>query len=113
MAEPLGLLPLQYCCFRSRAYPPAVPEVAAMPYVQPTYDMEQKLREFNEQGYVIFEQLFDPDVLDGIYPEYQRLYQRVFEREMSMKGTCECGPVGLPTPHPLSSPCASVRRRRC
>ena len=36
-----------------------------MPYVQPTYDMEQKLREFNEQGYVIFEQLFDPDVLDG------------------------------------------------
>lgn len=39
-------------------------------------------------GYVVFEQLFDHSVLDGIYPEYNRLYNKVFEREHSMKGTC-------------------------
>jgi hypothetical protein len=55
----------------------------SMPY----YDMEQKLREFNEQGYVVFEQLFDHEVLDGIYPEYMRLYKKVLAREQSMKGT--------------------------
>lgn len=38
---------------------------------------------------MVFEQLFDHEVLDGIYPEYMRLYKKVLEREQSMKGTCE------------------------
>jgi hypothetical protein len=50
------------------------------------YDMERKLREFNEQGYVIFEQLLDHDVLDGIFPEFMKLYSRVRGRESTTKG---------------------------
>eukprot|EP01048_Picozoa_sp_COSAG05_P016358 COSAG05_NODE_2094_length_3573_cov_5.050662_5_plen_276_part_00 len=61
---------------------------AAMPAVRGRrhYDMERKLREFNEQGYVVFEQLFEHEVLDSILPEYMRLYAKVQERENAAKG---------------------------
>eukprot|EP01052_Picozoa_sp_SAG31_P040060 SAG31_NODE_5708_length_2369_cov_2.891630_2_plen_153_part_00 len=55
----------------------------------PQYNMQTKLEEFLEQGFVVFENLFDPDVLDSIMREYMKLYRHVVQREAPTTGRYE------------------------
>ena len=58
-----------------------------MPFESPQYDMEEKLAFFREFGYVIFEQLFDPDLLDQVDENMRPLIDTIVNRERPITTT--------------------------
>jgi hypothetical protein len=58
-----------------------------MPFESPQYDMEENLAFFREFGYVIFEQLFDPDLLDQVDENMRPLIDTIVNRERPITTT--------------------------